>query len=886
MKRLWNLSSSNWRAVLTLVLLLLPGGRASAASVAETRAFDAAVKDFQLGGLSWERAEVEFAEFVKKYPASEHYADAVLLQAQARFKQKQYDGVVELLQTEQSKAGKLADQFTYWIAEALFRAAKYQPAVDAYARLIKEYAASNLRPEAILGEAEARSKQGDWSGVTNQLRQPDGPFQQLAKSNPTNEMVVRCYLLLNEGELMQKNYPGAEETLGLLAQRKLGPELEWRRQYLLCRTKLESGHPEDALEISTNLVTAGNVESRARGADFRAGIFEQLNRLPEAVATYETNLAGDLPGELQRQAMLKVVDLNLKQNKTELAAQKLEEYLIKHPNERASDLAILTLGELRLQEHFKQLNRDLKANEATNLLEQAQARFEALITTFTNSAFLGKAQLDLGWCLWTEGKLSESQAAFSNAVQRLPVSEDQAVARFKLADIQFQQMNFADAVTNYEFVATHYDAFVSVMEILREQALYQIVRSGMAQTNLMVANNAMARILELYPNGLLADRSMLLVGQGLNREERPARAREVFSEFVSKFPGSPLLPEVQLAIARTYENEGNWRAAIASYDKWTAIHTNGTALPRAEFCRAWANFKAGDEMNAFSLFTNFVARFQTNQLAPKAQYWVGEFFWNRAQFERAESSYQEVFQKWPSSTQAYQAAWMAGLAAMERSFYQDAISYFTNYLTSNSNCPIELTMRAQYAYGDALVGLASAKTNLSNFTEAISIFDGIATKYTNSAIAPMAWGRIGDCYRQLATADPTQYDRAIKSYQKVIDSPLADPSARGMAGWGIALSLEEMARLKPLNERSQLLKQALNHYLDVIDGKNLREDQKQDLAYVGKAGLDAGKLAEELGQWEQALNLYRRLANDLPPLQHILEMRIQRAQEHLVKQNN
>jgi tetratricopeptide (TPR) repeat protein len=379
---------------------------------------------------------------------------------------------------------------------------------------------------------------------------------------------------------------------------------------------------------------------------------------------------------------------------------------------------------------------------------------------------------------------------------------------------------------------------------------------------------------------------MLLVGQGLNRQESPTRAREVFTEFVAKFPGSPLLPEVQLAIARTYEKEANWQAAMSSYDQWTATYTNDAALPRAEFCRAWANFKAGSETNALSLFTNFVVKFQTNQLAPKAQYWVGEFFWNRAQFERAESSYQEVFQKWPKSPQAYQAAWMAGLAAIERGFYQDAISYFTNYLTSNSNCPIELTMRAQYAYGDALTDLASSKTNLSNFTEAISIFDGIATKYTNNAIAPMAWGRIGDCYRQLATADPAQYDWAIKSYQKVIDSPLADPFARGMAGWGMALAFEEMARLKPPKERSQLLKQALNHYLDVIDGKNLREDQKQDLAYVGKAGLNAGKLAEELGEWEQAVNLYHRLANELPPLQHVLEMRIQRAQEHLIKQNN
>jgi hypothetical protein len=61
--------------------------------------------------------------------------------------------------------------------------------------------------------------------------------------------------------------------------------------------------------------------------------------------------------------------------------------------------------------------------------------------------------------------------------------------------------------------------------------------------------------------------------------------------------------------------------------------------------------------------------------------------------------------------------------------------------------------------------------------------------------------------------------------------------------------------------------------------KNLREGESPDWFWVKKAGLEAARLAERLGDWPVAVNLYRRLQELLPPLRESLERKIQRARE-------
>ena len=238
---------------------------------------------------------------------------------------------------------------------------------------------------------------------------------------------------------------------------------------------------------------------------------------------------------------------------------------------------------------------------------------------------------------------------------------------------------------------------------------------------------------------------------------------------------------MELAVARTYEQEQNWPAAIAQYENWRNDFPTNTLLPRADYALARANFLAGNETNAFELFTNFVAQFPTNDLAPLAQLWVADHYFNLGgtNYVDAERNYQMLYQNtnWQSSPLVYQARMMAGRAAMGLSSYKDAIGHFTS-LTSDTNCPPDLNAQALFAYGSVLMQQDSKDTNnpLANFQLAAKVFNQICQLYPTNESGVLAWCEIGDCDLQL-----TNYDGATNAYAQVFNpnAPAKSPRAAG-----------------------------------------------------------------------------------------------------------
>ena len=79
---------------------------------------------------------------------------------------------------------------------------------------------------------------------------------------------------------------------------------------------------------------------------------------------------------------------------------------------------------------------------------------------------------------------------------------------------------------------------------------------------------------------------------------------------------------------------------------------------------------------------------------------------------------------------------------------------------------------------------------------------------------------------------------------------------------------------------------ALDHYLNVVYGKNLRGEEKLNLFRVQQAGLPAIKLARDLQKWEQLAKLCKRLIDLLPPLRATLEKEFAKASERIRPEND
>ncbi|HXG48406.1 MAG TPA: tetratricopeptide repeat protein, partial [Methylomirabilota bacterium] len=782
-----------------------------------------------------------------------------------------------------------ADEYRYWLGEAYAQTGNYRVAAETLASVAREFTNSARLLEASYGEALARFRLKDWKRVAALIEDPAGTFQRAAAARASDELVVRGRLLLGEALFEAGEFARAREALHTISEAELIPEYKWRRQYLLCRVHLAEGRLEETLTGTTNLVVlaaaTGQRNLEAESISMQGEVLRRLGRLEEAARAYERNLSDTTPPDRQRRALLHLIQLALAEDRIEEAEQRLTAFLARRPEDAATDIILLTLGEVNLRRHLRGVTNTLAspagapANGVTNHLQAALAQFDTLLRTQTNSPLRGRAQAGRGWCHWIEGRLAESQAAFKAAAELLPPSDEQAVARFKLADTLFLQNDHTNAVQHYRALLVDFAGVPQVREVLFDRAWYQVLRASLALNDTAGAQEAMRRLLREHPESFFADRSMVLLGHKLMELGEPAEARTVLEDFVRRYPQSELRAEVELSIARSAARQSDWRTAIQRYDGWLERFATNVLRPRAEFDRAWAYAQSGQATQALALFTNFVTRFPTHELAPLAQSWIGYHYFEARDFINAQRHFQTIVENtnWPVTRLTFQARMMAGHAAFARQGWKDAAGVNGHYTLLVSTCPYDdLVAEALFALGDTYTQDPDPANPLKKFDDARVAFQKITTLYPTNPLVSRAWGRMGDCYLQLAANDPKLYANALESYQRAMLPP-ADVETRSLAQFALGQALERQAPL--VADGTNLLRQAFEHYYAIVTGKNLLDNEQPVAHVVKQAGLAAARLKESRGEWEIAARIYQRLGDLLPSQRAMLERRRQRAIE-------
>jgi len=844
----------------------------------EDQSFSSAGKLFEDGLFNL--AETNFSNFLGTFTNSPHRADAVLFLARSRLEQSNYAGAIGLLEKGMPQSGDLMPDYIYWIAKAHLAKGDYAAAATGFASLIKNFPGSRWPLEAAYDEADAYAKLEDWPRVVELLRKPEGAFRTLAAKDPKNQNVAGGSLLLGEALFALGNYTGGEQAVRAIDPALLAPELQWRRQYLLCRLELAAGQVEEALQDSTNLLDAAfGPRHRAASRFLRGEVLEDLGRTAEALQAYTNNLSEDLPAEVQRQALSKTVELTLGQNQLPDALQLLQSYIAQRPKGPALDLARLSLGELYLKVFFNPSPAESTNSAAllgADFLQGALTNFDSVIRDFPASPLVAKARLDRGWCYWAAKKMDEAKADFQEAADHLPFSTDQAVARFKLADLQFYQHDYGAAVTNYSLLLTQYAGMASVTNSLFGHALYQMAEASLDRGDEEGARTAVNKILNWYPNSDFGAGGLLLIGEDPKNDY--AARRQIFADLLKRFPNTPLLPDVQYAMARTFEQEGNWTKALAAYDQWVARYPSHALLPRVEFSRAMACQRAGLETNALAMFTNFVVRFPSNDFAPWAQNAVADFYFNHENWQLAEQNYELLYQTFKKAGDlTYQAVLWAGRSALAGQRADDARKYFS-YLVNDTNAPPNLVAQGWFALGDsAFLQFQGNPTNETYMDDAIAAISHLTNGAPTNILAAQAFGRLGDYYLQWAGLrhNANVFTNVVQMYQAVLSFPATntDVATRSQAEVGLG----------QVAERQGKTAEALDDYCKVLyelDPENFEP------FWVEQAGIFAAHLCEEQQQWDKAVNIYKRILEAVPSLRGALEKKIASAQSHADEAKN
>jgi TolA-binding protein len=828
-------------------------------SAEETNALQSANKLFT--DMQYPMAETNFSNFLATYTNSAHRAYAILYLARSQLEQSNGASAMALLQKSFSDAGDLAPEYVFWIARARLGNRDYTNAAAGFASVAR-IAGFPRRLEAAYDEALTYSEMTNWTQVIRLLQASNGVFYAAAALEPKNPFAALGTLLLGEAFLDTHRDAEAEATVRAMDSAGLDFDLPWRRQYLLCQISLAAGQGDQALNGTTNLLALASGPAHHAASIFLQGqILESLGHTNEALQTYAGNLVDGLPDQEQRQALAKTVHLTVALKPPGDAIESLTNLIARLPQAPGIDLARVTLGELYLKAYAAPPQAASVTNAApppAKALENALTNFNIVIRDFTNSQWLPKAHLDRGWCYWAQTNIAQAKSDFEVAATDLPYSEDQAVARFKLGDAEFAGHDYAGALSNYNLVLERYGSLESVTNKLFDQALYQIVEADINLGDDKGAQAAADKILQWFPGSDIGERGLLLFAEKLNR-------RDIFMDLLKRSPNSPVAAKVDYDIARTYDREGDWNAAIRRYDGWVTNHPGDPLLPEVEFNRALANWKAGMVTNALMEFTNFLARFPGNSLTPLAQNWVADYYYNQQAYPLAELRYQELSQNPQAGDLAFQARFWAGRTALANQEIVDARKYFLA-LVNDTNTPPALAAQAFFALGDTSFRQFQANpANETSLTDAIAAVSKLTNGAPTNAIAVEALGRLGDYYMYYADlkSDTNVYANAFQMYSTILSLPATNVSvaARSQAEVGLGV----------VAEKEHLPQLALSHYLRILYEY---DPNHFDPYWVETAGEYAARILEGQQQWDQAVSAYRRVVEAVPSLAPVLEKRM------------
>jgi TolA-binding protein len=776
--------------------------------------------------------------------------------------------------------------------EAGLAAGQFKPAAEAFSAFLKDYPASTNRLRGALREAYALQKAGDLAAVKARLEAGDGVFQMAVKATESpRELVFAGWHLLAEARL------GLGDAVGALAALESGkdsartPEAQWQRERLRHDAARTAGKGEERLaaaEALLGLAVSLDAVRRAEATSLAARAMEAVGQADRAEALWERNSEASLPAEYQREAVLRIAERLMGRQELAKSRARLERFLTGRPLEPVWHPVRLALGQVLFRQYAAARGTVPLPAEVAALPGQILGHVDAILTNQPTAELIGPVQYLRGWCLWEEGvgvggaeRLKESEAAFRVAAALLPVSAEQATARFKLGDVALLRKEPEAALTNYLAVAEGYAGDAMVGKELRPFAWQQAVVSAIAATNASAASRAMERLLATSPDAEISGKSALLVGQSLMRQGEGGQGRELLSRFAERFPEAGVTAEVRLALAEGYLADRQWTNVLRELDGWVTRYTNHPALPRAEYDRAMATAEAGMATNAVEQFRTLAQRFATNPLSQTAQLWLGDHFFNQGDFAQAELACIGVITNvhWKGTRAVQQARLKAGQAALERRRATNAVEYLLDLLNDRTSAEEERAPAYFYLGEARLMETPGTNTPLSSFASALEAFQG-AARFTNAPIVIAAWGRMAYCHLQMGAQTPVSYMRASELYQRVADSPQAGVAARAKARIGLGIASERMAVGKPIVEATELLERALKNYLDVVLGSGfLRPGESVPPRILEEAGDAAGRLLEERRRFGEAAGLYELLGRELPANKPVWDARRERVRK-------
>ena len=788
-------------------------------------------------------AQKEIERYIRKAASRTEKAQGTVLLAQALVGQGLPREAIQVLESraEWAKDEETVAGMAYWRARAHFAAGDFGAAIKDVGDVARRFGGTSYQVPAYRLEAKSclQLKQFDRAAdilerlATNHPDVPEAPEHLLdwAAALLASDGQDRALMVLDR---LVAGHPSSDEAaqarlwIGKLALERG----DWTRAQDALAALSTQQAARVALKLDALFALASGYEART---NFNGAILalEQASVLAPDRAV--SNQAGMARGKLL-----------VRSGRTDEGIAVLRDAVRAEPGDPAAGRALLEVAQTLLDR---------------GEFERSLAEFQNYLEAFSDKTDLPRALMGKGWSLWGLERYAEAAASFEKAYGQLTDPAERAQALFKAADAFFASRQFKVARDRYERVGREFP-----LDPLSPRAAFQAAECLAAQDSLRAAQDAFRELAESQPGTPLAEEAQMRMAHLQGEAGEWDRAMETYDRLIGACSNEVVCSRALHARGLIRYRQGLFSEALADFERVVRDTPRSDVAEQAFYMRGWCLYLLGNDKEALALCRQFVEKYPKSSWVGEVLFWLGEYHFNHGDYAEAEKQFMALADRDSKGALADAAVFWAGRAAVERKEYLRAIETFNKLAKNYPESP--RLAEARFAQGDAL-------SELGQFAGAILAFEEVINKFPGSYLVDLGWGRKGDCQFTLGKEDPKRFQEALASYQMVLGSRRA----------GRDLKAQAEHKMGRCHEKLGQREEALERYMNVVYAylRDLEQGDAGSPVWFTRSAFNAAALKESEGQWREAVNIYKRVAQAAVPAAAEAQERIQKIRlEHWV----
>jgi tetratricopeptide (TPR) repeat protein len=779
----------------------------------EKSAFHAAEQSYKDG--AFDLCDDRVASLLKTYPKTELAAQAELLQAKALYQLGRSDAALAALNLPLAQVPtNLAAETLFWQAEILLDLGKWPDAEQKYRALLALKDPGLHADAASLGLAWALFKQGKEAEAVPLI-------QTLIKDKPGTPSGQQAQLFLGKIELAHGQLKEGIADLEALLAAKPDPGLTFETEYWLGEAYVANGQADRGVAAYQTITTDPKAFPRPLVAEAWLGLGRAehaLHQDDQAMLAYEQTYQLTENETKRLDAFQAYLESARVGNQLPEAVAKLEEFA--KTSDQSAPAALFAIGSVLAE------NGDD---------DKAIGTLESLLVAYGSSPWVPAANDQLGQLYARTGKPDQAikalQLCISTSTDPILVRS----ARFQLGLVLLKQTK------DYDGAAAQFAQVSNGTDDSAENATYNYLLAQAYLNKIDLFLKAEADFEKRFPKSNHLKELARAEGQLLASAGRTDEAKAALQKAIA-LPGAGPDQEALLnALAdlqyQTNDLEGTRVTCQMIVDQFP----NDAMAAQQRGILVDYELKKLNEDDVEHALEALAQKYANAPGAPEAYFRLGEFYFYRQDYVKAQDAFQQLAANYPASDYVDKASFFAGQAAFAHQDYASALALLEK-VPDNSPFKPEARLWEGRVYQQQL-----------NFSQASALFDAVLATEKSGPRFVQANLLKGECLFELGAKDSSSYPLAVAAFDQILSSKEGNIAERNEAAVRKAKCLEKMGRI---NEAMEL-------YLNVVYGRMAGDDASSptppEFSWQIEAGWQAARIRETQKDWRGAIEIYKRL---------------------------